>query len=69
MLTASAVNAQSKNASEYAQRLDSFIEETLREKKIPRVAVGIVEDGRLVYARGYLSSLAESDILHVTSNC
>jgi hypothetical protein len=45
LLTASAVNAQSKNASEYAQRLDSFIEETLREKKIPGVALGIVEDG------------------------
>jgi hypothetical protein len=53
LLTASAGNAQSKNASEYAKRLDSFIEETLREKEIPGVAVGIVEDGRLVYARGF----------------
>jgi CubicO group peptidase (beta-lactamase class C family) len=53
LLTASTVNAQSKNASEYTKHIDSFIDETLREKKIPGVAVGIVEDGRLVYARGF----------------
>jgi CubicO group peptidase (beta-lactamase class C family) len=53
VLTDSTVNAQSKKESEYAKRLDSSIEKTLREQKIPGVAVGIVEDGRLVYARGF----------------
>jgi CubicO group peptidase (beta-lactamase class C family) len=40
-------------ASRYAELLEPFIEQTLREEKIPGLAIGIVENAKLVYARGF----------------
>lgn len=36
----------------YAEPLDPFITKTLRAGKTPGLAIGIVEEGRLIYARG-----------------
>jgi len=35
------------------QRLEQFLEKVIQDKKTPGVAVGIVKDGTLVYARGF----------------
>jgi CubicO group peptidase (beta-lactamase class C family) len=37
----------------FVERLEPFLEKTLREQKIPGLAVGIVEAGRQVYIRGF----------------
>lgn len=37
----------------YAVRLDPVIEQVVRDEKIPGLAVGIVQNGRLVYSRGF----------------
>jgi CubicO group peptidase (beta-lactamase class C family) len=37
----------------YAQRLDPAIEQVVKDEKIPGLAVGIVQGGRLVYSRGF----------------
>ena len=42
-----------RTANPYAECLEPFIEKTLREEKIPGVAIGIVENGKLVYSRGF----------------
>jgi CubicO group peptidase (beta-lactamase class C family) len=42
-----------RNVGKYAARLGPSLEQIVREEKIPGLAVGIVEDGRLVYARGF----------------
>jgi CubicO group peptidase (beta-lactamase class C family) len=39
--------------SEYDARLGPLITRTLREEKIPGFAIGVVEGGKLVYARGF----------------
>jgi len=52
--TAAPVCAQPKGAAgKYAERLTPFIETLIREEKILGLAVGIVEDGKLVYSRGF----------------
>ena len=35
------------------ERLEEFILERMREFKVPGISIGIVKDGRLVYARGF----------------
>ncbi len=40
-------------ANRYVERLEPFIEKTLRQEKIPGLAIGIVENGKLVYSRGF----------------
>ena len=35
------------------ERLEASISRTLAEQKIPGFAIGVVKDGRLVYARGF----------------
>ena len=42
-----------RTANPYVERLEPFIEKTLREEKIPGLAIGIVENGKLVYSRGF----------------
>jgi len=37
----------------FVERLEPFIQETLREAKIPGLAIGIVEAGRPAYVRGF----------------
>src|SRR5437660_7519626 len=39
--------------NEYNARLEPLIARTLREEKIPGFAIGVVEKGKLVYARGF----------------
>jgi len=41
------------NAQKYDQRLGPLLETIIRAEKIPGLAVGIVEDGKLVYSRGF----------------
>jgi CubicO group peptidase (beta-lactamase class C family) len=41
------------NTGKYDRRVRPFLETIIREEKIPGLAVGIVEDGKLVYARGF----------------
>src|SRR5262245_46920560 len=36
----------------YAERLDPFLAKAMREDNIPGFAIGVVEDGQLVYSRG-----------------
>jgi CubicO group peptidase (beta-lactamase class C family) len=38
------------------ERLERTIDRTLRDQKVPGFAIGVVRDGRLVYARGFGSS-------------
>jgi CubicO group peptidase (beta-lactamase class C family) len=40
-------------SSKYTERLEPFITKTMTEAKIPGLAIGVVEDGRLVYSRGF----------------
>jgi CubicO group peptidase (beta-lactamase class C family) len=40
-------------ADRYAGRLDPFLQKTVREADVPGLAIGIVADGRLAYARGF----------------
>jgi CubicO group peptidase (beta-lactamase class C family) len=40
-------------ASRYAEHLDPFLHQLVREQKMPGFAIGIVENDRLVYARGF----------------
>jgi CubicO group peptidase (beta-lactamase class C family) len=42
-----------RNVGRYAEKLEPILEKIVREGKIPGLAVGIVEDGELVYARGF----------------
>jgi len=37
----------------FVERLEPFVEKTMREAKIPGLAIGIVEAGRPVYVRGF----------------
>src|SRR5262249_50430053 len=37
----------------YAERLDPFLAKAMGEENIPGLAIGIVEDGQLVYSRGF----------------
>jgi CubicO group peptidase (beta-lactamase class C family) len=37
----------------FVERLEPFLQKTLREEKIPGLAIGIVEAGRPVYVRGF----------------
>jgi CubicO group peptidase (beta-lactamase class C family) len=46
------VNGQDKFI-EYDTRLRPLITRTLREENIPGFAIGVVEGGKLVYARGF----------------
>jgi CubicO group peptidase (beta-lactamase class C family) len=39
--------------SRYVERLQPSLEQIMRELKLPGLAVGVVEDGRLVYSRGF----------------
>jgi len=39
--------------SPYAARLEPALSRTLREQYLPGLAIGVVEDGQLVYARGF----------------
>lgn len=49
-----AVFVESLHAQDrYAVRLDPVIEQVVRDEKIPGLAVGIVQNGRLVYSRGF----------------
>jgi CubicO group peptidase (beta-lactamase class C family) len=36
-----------------AQRVEAAVTQSMREQKIPGLAIGVVRDGRLVYARGF----------------
>ena len=37
----------------FVERLEPFIDKSMREEKIPGLAVGIVAEGRPVYVRGF----------------
>jgi CubicO group peptidase (beta-lactamase class C family) len=51
---ASAVPLQGQeSANKYAERLEPFLNKTLQDQKIPGLAIGVVEAGRLVYSRGF----------------
>ena len=46
----------------YGEELEPFITKTMRDDKTPGLAIGIVKDGRLVYARGFgVMKLGEAD--------
>jgi CubicO group peptidase (beta-lactamase class C family) len=52
--TTATVRAQPRRtANKYVERLEPFLQKILREEKIPGLAVGIVENGKLVYSRGF----------------
>src|SRR5262249_28811082 len=40
-------------ANKDADRLEPVITQALKEQKIPGFAIGVIENGRLVYARGF----------------
>jgi CubicO group peptidase (beta-lactamase class C family) len=51
LLAALPVPAQAPDA--LAQRVEAAVTQTMREQKIPGLAIGVVRDGRLVYAHGF----------------
>jgi CubicO group peptidase (beta-lactamase class C family) len=53
MLAAPARAQTERNLGRYAERLEPALVKIVQEGKVPGLAVGIVEDGRLVYGRGY----------------
>jgi CubicO group peptidase (beta-lactamase class C family) len=51
---ASAFEARAQSSEHrFVERLEPFLQNTLREEKIPGLAIGIVEAGRPVYVRGF----------------
>ena len=46
-------NAQDKALKKQLKGFDQFVEEELKKWNVPGVALGIVKDGELVYAKGY----------------
>jgi CubicO group peptidase (beta-lactamase class C family) len=52
-ITAAARAQPERSAEKYAERLEPSLEKIVREEKFPGLAVGIVEGGKLVYARGF----------------
>jgi CubicO group peptidase (beta-lactamase class C family) len=42
-----------RDHGKYSERLGPALERIVREGKVPGLAVGVVEDGKLVYARGF----------------
>jgi CubicO group peptidase (beta-lactamase class C family) len=52
-LVATARAQSERNVGKYTETLEPILDRLVREEKIPGLAVGIVEDGKLVYARGF----------------
>jgi CubicO group peptidase (beta-lactamase class C family) len=52
LIAASALRGQAK-PDKYTERLEPLLVKLMAEQKIPGLAIGVVEDGRLVYARGF----------------
>jgi CubicO group peptidase (beta-lactamase class C family) len=50
---AMAASADAPAADRYAGQLEPFLQKTVQEAAITGLAVGVVEDGRLVYSRGF----------------
>src|SRR6266487_3498591 len=48
-----AVLASLQGQESYKDRLDPIVEQGMREQKIPGLVVGIVQNGRLVYSKGF----------------
>src|SRR5262245_24513457 len=46
-------SAQEKSVDPSIQRLETVLEKIIQEKKTPGIAVGIIKEGKLVYARGF----------------
>jgi CubicO group peptidase (beta-lactamase class C family) len=53
ILASSAPLAAQALPDKVVERLESSINRTMRDQKIPGFAIGVVKDGRLVYARGF----------------
>jgi CubicO group peptidase (beta-lactamase class C family) len=53
VLAATSVLAQSNHSKFLRTRLEPMIEETVRKHQIPGFAIGIVENGKVVYAKGF----------------
>src|SRR6185369_8918332 len=46
-------SAQTDNAASLQSRMDQLIGQVMAGNKIPGLAIGVVKDGKLVYARGF----------------
>ena len=53
VLVAAAPLPSQTKSDKYTERLEPVLLNLMKEQKIPGLAIGIVEDGRLVYARGF----------------
>jgi CubicO group peptidase (beta-lactamase class C family) len=52
-ILASTAALWAQSDSRYVERLQPSLEQIMRELKLPGLAVGVVEDGRLAYSRGF----------------
>jgi CubicO group peptidase (beta-lactamase class C family) len=53
LLTPARLQAQSGSAPAALNGLDSFVEQVMKEWKVPGLAVAVVKDAKVVYARGF----------------
>jgi CubicO group peptidase (beta-lactamase class C family) len=47
------LSAKKKNPEDYLKGLDQFITERMEEWKVPGLAISVIQDGRLVYSKGF----------------
>ncbi|MEO7733448.1 MAG: hypothetical protein ABIY55_20970, partial [Kofleriaceae bacterium] len=60
MLVAPPLQAAEPQASPTPDVIDASVRETIARYHLPGIAVGVIEDGKVVYARGYGETIVGS---------
>ncbi len=47
------LSAKKKTSEDYLRGLDKFIQERMEEWKVPGLAISVIQDGRLIYSKGF----------------